>query len=248
MLLGDFNIDNLKYKTHHKTNEFIDGLFSQGFMPFIHKPTRVTHQTATLLDHIYSNNLAHKSISGIILTDVFDHFGVYLIVHNKSKKHTYCRNTRRIFSSQNQETFNELLRQTDFSDISQLNCPQQAYNLFIDKYKASFDIAFPLTQIKSCKRFIKREPWVSEGLLTSMRNRSRLLRKKLKQPSEYNIVKYKTYINQYNKLKRIMKRNYYQNIIEVNKHDVKKTWKTLKQVIGKMPNKSNFPHEFKIND
>ncbi len=246
VLLGDFNIDNLKYNTHHKTNEFIDNLFSHGFMPFIHKPTRVTHQTATLLDHIYSNNLAHKSISGIILTDVSDHFGIYHIVHNRRKTHIHHANTRRIFSSQNQETFNELLRQTDFSDISQINCPQQAYNLFIDKYKTAFDIAFPLTQIKPCKRFVKREPWVSEGLLTSMRNKTKLFRKKLKQPSEHNIIKYKTFINQYNKLKRIMKTNYYRNMIEMNKHDMKKTWQILKQALGKLQNKSTFPQEFKI--
>ena len=41
-LLGDFNVDLLKYDKHAGTNEFIDSLSSYMYLPYILHPTRVT--------------------------------------------------------------------------------------------------------------------------------------------------------------------------------------------------------------
>ena len=52
-LMGDFNIDLLKVNIHAKTNEFVNDVISQGFLPKITRPTRITPHSATLIDHIY---------------------------------------------------------------------------------------------------------------------------------------------------------------------------------------------------
>ena len=54
-LMGDFNIDLLKVNIHAKTNEFVNDVISQGFLPKITRPTRITPHSATLIDHINSN-------------------------------------------------------------------------------------------------------------------------------------------------------------------------------------------------
>ena len=51
-LTGDYNINLLNFGTHTKTNEFIDAVISEGFLPYILKPTRVTDTSATLIDYI----------------------------------------------------------------------------------------------------------------------------------------------------------------------------------------------------
>ena len=51
-LLGDFNIDLLKYNKNQKTQKFLNLLLSNGFYPRIDKPTRITDSTATLIDNI----------------------------------------------------------------------------------------------------------------------------------------------------------------------------------------------------
>ena len=38
-LLGDFNVDSLKYEQHKATNEFFDSLSSNTFLPYIIQPT-----------------------------------------------------------------------------------------------------------------------------------------------------------------------------------------------------------------
>ena len=52
-IMGDMNIDLLKYSQHSKTGTYLENTFTQGFLPLITKPTRISSHSATLIDHIY---------------------------------------------------------------------------------------------------------------------------------------------------------------------------------------------------
>ena len=41
IIMGDINIDLLKYETYEKANIYIDSMFTNGFIPNITKPTLV---------------------------------------------------------------------------------------------------------------------------------------------------------------------------------------------------------------
>ena len=62
---------------------------------------------------------------------------------------------------------------------------------------------------------------MTAGLLTSSRTKTKLFKRKLQQPTDLNILKYKNYLNNYNKIKRAMKTKYYCTIIEDNKYNIK---------------------------
>ena len=53
----DFNIDLLKVNLLAKTNEFVNDIISQGFLPKITGPTRITPHSASLIDHISTTNI-----------------------------------------------------------------------------------------------------------------------------------------------------------------------------------------------
>ncbi len=89
---------------------------------------------------------------------------------------------------------------------------------------------------------------MTEGLLTSMRKKSNLFHKKLKQPTEHNIETYKTYVKKYNELKREMKKSYFRNMLEINKANIKNTWQILKKALGKKTMTPNFPQIFSIDN
>ena len=55
-LMGGLNIDFLKAGDHRATGELLDVLYCTNVFPLITKLTRVTHMTATLIDHILTNN------------------------------------------------------------------------------------------------------------------------------------------------------------------------------------------------
>ena len=56
-LLGDYNLDLLKSDSHAMTGEYLDLLSSHSFLPMINRPTRVTANTATIIDNIFTNNV-----------------------------------------------------------------------------------------------------------------------------------------------------------------------------------------------
>ena len=81
-LLGDFDINLLKYNDHHPTNEFLDSLVSNWFIPYILQPTRLTSHSKTLTNNIFSNVISHEVISGNITATIFDHLPQCLFVPN----------------------------------------------------------------------------------------------------------------------------------------------------------------------
>ena len=248
IIMGDMNINLLKFDTHSKTNDYLNNIFSHGFMPVITKPTRVTSVTASLIDHIYTNNIIHPGSSGIIINDVADHFGTFHISTNKRNVKLKNINKSRCFSEHNIHTFKDILEKTNFEHINQINDANAAYKEFMILYHEAFDKAFPLRNVTYKNKRIKREPWITTGIIKSSKTKSKLLAKKLKQPTDENIQTYKQYNNILTKTKKAMKKAYFQNALNENKYNIKKVWSILKIAISKQNNKSSFPLTFMIND
>ena len=74
-LLGDFNINLINVSNHIPTADFLEVMYSHAFNPLITKPTRVTSNTATLINNIFTNS-SRNSFNGIILSDISDHFPI----------------------------------------------------------------------------------------------------------------------------------------------------------------------------
>ena len=60
-LLGDFNLNALDYDTNEVVKNFFNLLFQNGFLLFIHRPTRVK-TSATAIDHILTNRVLVNKI------------------------------------------------------------------------------------------------------------------------------------------------------------------------------------------
>ena len=78
--MGDFNFNLLNYESHTtETNDFLNTLISHYLLPHILQPTRVTDNSATVIDNIFSNNTEH-ALSGSILSRISDHFPQCLVM------------------------------------------------------------------------------------------------------------------------------------------------------------------------
>ena len=67
MLMGDFNIDLLKYDTNPDSIAFLDSVYINFYLPSITTPTRVTTHSKTLIDNSFLNNTEDGLISGNII-------------------------------------------------------------------------------------------------------------------------------------------------------------------------------------
>ena len=71
-LVGDFNINLLNYNNHQPTNDFLDLLASNSFIPYILHPTRITSHSKTLIDNVFSNFISPEIISRNITATISD--------------------------------------------------------------------------------------------------------------------------------------------------------------------------------
>ena len=117
IIMGDFNICLIKENLDdHPSN--LTNLFSRfHFVPLITKPTRIGHQSATLLDHIWVNSI-NKTSSGIVISDITDHYFVFSTIDKiKENKPELIKVTFRDFSEKNIEMFKNFIENEDWDRV-----------------------------------------------------------------------------------------------------------------------------------
>ena len=79
-LVGYFNINVLDYENNLKVKNLVNLTFQNSLIPLINKPTIVTRTNATAIDQILTNAFLNKQTeTGIIKTEISDHFLIFLI-------------------------------------------------------------------------------------------------------------------------------------------------------------------------
>ena len=81
-LLGDFNANLMNYNEHNQTNEFLNSLASNSFIPLILQPSRVTRNCNTLIDNIFSNVIEPDIISGNLTATFSGRLSQFAIIAN----------------------------------------------------------------------------------------------------------------------------------------------------------------------
>jgi len=196
---------------------------------------------------MYSNIVKHSCTPAIVLSDVSDHFSTCLFIMNQRLKCGTNQHDYRIFSDRNVDRFRQLLHASDFSLVMCATCVNKSYDTFINIYKDAFNTAFPLKPGKRRGKLMKLQPWSTHDFVLSSREKTKLFRIKSSHPTEENIARYQEHNRTHNRLKRHLKTTYYTGQIENNKHDMKKMWVILNNLIGKQNDKSSFPDSFIID-
>ena len=76
-----------------------------------------------------------------------------------------------------------------------------------------------------------KSPWLSNDLLKCIRRKNRLYRKFICKPPEANKEIYKKYRSKLNTTLRLAKQNYFSNLLEKEKNNMRNTWKVLNSII-----------------
>ena len=93
-VMGNFNIDLLKSSNNHFL-DFANLTNCFRLRNLINKPTRVTKETHTFLDHIKTNDSKHRMNSGMCLWDTSDHYPIFCVVSLSKSFHRVVKVTFR---------------------------------------------------------------------------------------------------------------------------------------------------------
>ena len=86
-LLDDFNISLLNYNDYQPTNEFLDYVAFNSFIPYTLEPTRITSNSETLIENIFSNIIFHEMISVNINATISDHLPKFCLLLIQFPRH-----------------------------------------------------------------------------------------------------------------------------------------------------------------
>ena len=247
-IIGDFNLDLLKFETHIKTNEFIENSLTNGFLPLITKPTRVTHASCTLIDNILSNTCNNTLESGVILNSISDHFPIFHVTCQTQKKEKPKSFISRDITTEKINQFNEMLSMNIWENVLNDLNPQSSFDKFYEEFDSAFNLYFPIREVRFNKNIHKIEGFMTGGLMISRLKKLELGSIFSKNKTEENNIAYTTYRDIYNKAIKDAKKIFYREQLDQNKDDLRKTWQTLRKVISKSNDKTSCIDEIKVND
>jgi len=220
------------FKTDNHVNEFlsINSLF--GILPVIHTATRITINSATLIDNIFTNVIDSNAHCGTFCTDITDHLPIFMILkgHNLSCNESNEYFMRNFSQDQIQNFQNDLIKE-NWSYVYSCHNSEEAYNLFIRRFTILFDRHFPLVKKKCNKRI--RKPWINKFILRAINMKNNLYKKFINKKNAANERKYKKQRNKVNNMLQNAKKKYVCYKLNQFKYDAKKTWTVINSLLNK---------------
>ena len=252
LLLGlDHNLDLLKADWHKPTQLFLETIYEVGMIPMITKPTRISSTTATLIDNILvDQRLTYISTSGVLIDNASDHLPCYTLLSdiNPSRK-KQLEITSRDVRPKNIQALKEFLKiPGNLLPLNGTNTNEQFDN-FHSQLEDAVNHFLPIWTRKILSRSVRREPWMTAGLLQCIQRNKELYKQMIKNRNDpRRTTKYNDYNNVLQCLKRFSKKTYYYDQCVQHKGNTSKLWKTINHVIHRTNNKTEVIEKLKINN
>ena len=239
-IMGDFNIDLLKDDTDRATHDYLDLIYSHSLIPSIHKPTRITEETATIIDNILTNYDRDVN-SRIVLTDISDHLPTIVTtncaVPNKSNNNKYVH--KRLLTDGNVSKLKQKLSNIEWDNVLQGDNVNDDYEMFLKTFTETYNDCIPIKKCVFNKKKDPKSPWITRGLLKSINTKNKLYKEFINNPTQQRTHKFKTYRNKLHGLIRKSKRDYMHKRFEQIKGNMKKTWNMINTIIGRNKKDNN---------
>ena len=259
IIAGDFNIDLLKINEKTVFSEYFECILSNGFIPKITFPTRLTRNSGTLIDNFLCKILANfsKSTSGICTAKISDHQPYFICLdylNIKKNKHKLIERSK--FSNEALVKLKEyLVNENIMLKLTNSNNDQDTntkYDFLHNILLTGIEKYMPTKTVKYNKHRHKDSQWITSGLIKSIKFRDKLYQKMKNTSSESPLydqlkINLKTYNSILKKAIREAKMSYFHNRFNKFKNDMKNTWITIRNIINSNKKLSEMPSSFSIN-
>ena len=111
-------------------------------VPVLNKPTRVTKNIVTAIDHIITNQLLHRTINtGIIKLDISNHFPIFLIAETEKRitPEEKVQMTKRLTNNKTKTKLKNALQEMTWDDVISSKQTDCTYAIFLNKFTSLYD-------------------------------------------------------------------------------------------------------------
>ena len=241
IILGDTNCDFCHRDTtpsHILQLRELYDLFDM--KQIIKEPTRVTLDSSTLIDHIATTHCNNITESGVLKISLSDHYLVYCV----RKLRGGVKHQHKYITSRQLKNFNHEAFLTDLSEIDweALVASAQDIDDAVRKWTQIFSLILEKHAPTLRRRVSDRyTPWLNADYFKLAKTRDKLKTRAVKINSKLLMESYRQIRNRLNNLNIQLKREYFSDKITQFQGDLKKTWKTINQVINKKSNTTIVP-------
>ena len=234
VILGDMNIDIIKFSDDRDTLQYVTTMMSHKYLPYITMPTRLTPYSATCIDHIFMKIpdpiLSPDIMYGILFCDISDHLPNFVsISHGHLNTSRENRPMTRIFSERNCANFVRKMETENWERLYH-NDLQDWYSGFIGVIIRNYESTFPLVKVSKARWSDK--PWLTKSLKISIKTKNKLYRRSTMNPGPEIVNRYRRYKNLLRICLKTAEIQYYNKLFENNKNSTFNLWKNLGTVIN----------------
>ena len=219
-LLGDFNRDLLNYQINSAWTDYIEPF---GITQLVTEATRVTPDSSTLIDHVYSNRPENVENVDVPKIGLSDHFPIFFTrkMHVHQPKDNHFTISYRSFKDFDETKFINDLQSVPWNIIHLFDNTDDVLEMWTDLFLEVVNKNIPIKQHR-VKHKIQPQ-WITPEILDAIRSRDR-------HKALSNVNEYKFWRNKVTKLIRNSKRDKYQTFIENNKNKPGSIYKIFKEV------------------
>ena len=245
LIVGDFNIDLVKYEHDKNSQSLVETMENRGCAQLISRPTRITDHSSTLIDHIYTNNLCNIVSTSVLTTDMSDHLATYALVDLKSTTVTMSLSTSnandsefRLFNAANNETYREFTRNETWYIPNDLGANAK-YDYLMDTYGKHYNNAYPLMNNR-CRRKNERKvpkPWILPWLENACERKNKFYHIWIAERTIESKRRYERMKSFTEKHCTLARKKFMSKYFDEHKSNSRKQWQMINNLLSRKPKK-----------
>ena len=225
--VGDFNYDQFKTNTT-EWREVEKTMSSFKLQQIITKATRITKDSESCIDHIWTNRPDMYSSRDVMCCFLSDHKLIYT-----GRKNITIKRESKIIEARSFRKFNETNFVSDLNDINwdpvgTADSPDQGWDHFVGLFLPVCDKHAPVKKIKVSDQ---QPSWINDDYLDLRRQTQKAREIAEKSNSTADWKKARLLRNKLNHLRNKLKSSDLQEKLNENKSNSRGLWKTLKSVL-----------------
>ena len=166
------------------------------------------------------------------MCDTSDHLPTFIFIKDikyikKKLEEVYIRDMKKF----SEELFcQDLYKQLGDLHITESRSPHDQFEEFVKLFTDIVNFRAPQRRATRVEKKLKSKPWLTQGLLKSIKLKNKMYTQFLMHPSNYQFDKYKKYRNVLNRAIKGAKRNYYNKIVTEEKHNSEKLYQIMNKI------------------
>ena len=224
LIIGDFNFDIQSDSFQSKA--WFDLMLSINFTQLVKDPTRITPTSATLIDHVFSNNPENIVNVSVPPYSISDHYPVCIsrkVSSSYIKGPVHKTIIYRSMKHFDENKFLDELSNQPWSTVDMFEDLDNSVDVFIDTFTKILNKHAP--QRKKRVKRVSQPGWMSQEITHAIRLRDKFHK-------QLDVFNYKVWRQNVKKLIITAKKQFYCETINSNKQNPKLLWNSLHGLTG----------------